>query len=59
MDVVNWANFRFPDDNNSGGNYGYTVTVGSKGFWDRAMQELGDIMDILKANLIKQGIKIV
>lgn len=58
MDVINWANFRFPDDRSPGGNHGYTVKVGSEGFWDRAMKELGDIMDILKRNLIKQGIKI-
>lgn len=58
MDVVNWANFRFPDDDSDGGNHGYTVSVKSGGFWDRALKELGEIMDILKENLIKQGIKI-
>ncbi|RFZ78210.1 hypothetical protein DS742_13915 [Lacrimispora amygdalina] len=58
MDVVNWANFRFPDDDSDGGNHGYTARVNSGGFWDRALKELGEIIDILKENLIKQGIKI-
>lgn len=59
MDVVNWANFVFTDDNSSGGNHGYTARINSDGFWDRALKELGDILDILKKNIIKQGLKII
>lgn len=63
MDIVNWANRKYPDDGDYGfeqGNHGYTINAGrDEGFWDGTLQELGDIILILKKNLKNQGIKIV
>ena len=60
LDVVNWANRKFPDDEDEGYNHGYTIDAGrNDGFWDGALEELGDILLILKKNLKKQGIKVV
>jgi len=60
MDVVNWANRKFPDDDFEGGNHGFTIDVGrDDGFWDGTLEELGDIILLLKKNLKNQGIKIV
>lgn len=59
MDVVNWANRKCPDDDEPGGNHGYTKDVGrDDGFWDGTLEELGDIIQLLKKNLKNQGIKI-
>lgn len=59
-DVVNWANRKFPDDEFEGGNHGFTGnSEREEGFWDGALEELGDIILILKKNLLNQGIKIV
>ena len=60
IDIVNWANRQFPNDEADGGNHGYTVDEGREdGFWDVALDELGGIISILKKNLKNQGIKIV
>lgn len=60
IDIVNWANRQFPDDDEPGGNHGYTVDAGREdGFWDGTLEELGDIILILKDNLRKQGLKVV
>ena len=59
-DVVNWANRKFQDDEYDGGNHGFTVDAGlDEGFWDSALDEIGDIVLLLKKNLKNQGIKIV
>ena len=59
-DVVNWANRQFPDDDFEGGNHGFTIDAGrDDGFWDGTLEELGDIILLLKKNLKNQGIKIV
>lgn len=60
IDVVNWANRKFPDDPMPGGNHGYTQDAGYRyGFWDGTLNELGDILDIIKDELQKVGINIV
>ena len=60
IDVVNWANRQFPDDDFEGGNHGFTKDVGrNDGFWDGTLEELGEIILLLKKNLINQGIKII
>ncbi len=60
IDVVNWANRKFPDDDSPGGNHGYTIDAGrDDGFWDDALEDVGDIILLLKKNLKEQGIKIV
>lgn len=59
-DVVNWANRRYPDDDFEGGNHGFTKDAGrDDGFWDGTLEELGEIILLLKKNLINQGIKII
>lgn len=59
-DVVNWANRQFPDDDFSGGNHGFTKDVGGDdGFWDGTLEELQDIILLLKKNLKNQGVKIL
>lgn len=59
-DIVNWANRRFPNDTHPGGNHGYTVSAGrDDGFWDVSLKELGDIISILKKNLLNQGINVI
>lgn len=60
FDVVSWANRQFPNDNEPGGNHGYTVNEGRPdGFWDGTMEELGDIITLMKQNIEKQGVKII
>lgn len=60
IDIVNWANRKFPDDPEPGGNHGYTIDGGYLyGFWDGTLNELGDILDIIKDELQKVGINIV
>lgn len=59
IDVVNWANNKFPDDDEAGGTHGYTIVGNSGGFWDRAMEDIGNILVLLKQNLSKQGIHLV
>lgn len=60
IDVVNWANRQYPDDDDNGGNHGYTRdSKRETGFWDGAIDELGDILKILRKNLTDQGIKVV
>jgi hypothetical protein len=59
-DVVSWANRQFPNDEEPGGNHGYTVDWGREdGFWDLSVEELGDILLLLKENLKNQGIHVV
>lgn len=60
IDVVNWANRQFPDDDVPGGNHGYTIDAGREdGFWDGTLEELGEILTLLKKNLELQGLNIV
>ena len=60
IDVVNWANRQFPDDDAPGGNHGYTIDTGREdGFWDGTLDELGEILTLLKKNLELQGLNIV
>lgn len=60
MDVVNWANREYPDDDCPGENHGYTIGAGrNDGFWDGTLEELGSIIQLLKKNLVNQGIKIM
>lgn len=59
-DIVSWANRQFPNDEFEGGNHGYTVDEGrSDGFWDGTLEELGDIISLMKHNMQKQGIKVI
>lgn len=59
-DVVSWANRQFPNDSEPRGNHGYTVNAGrDDGFWDGTMEELGDIIALMKQNIEKQGVKII
>lgn len=59
-DVVNWANRKFPNDEFEGGNHGFTVDTGrDDGFWDGTLEELGDIITLMKQNIQKQGIKVI
>ena len=59
-DIVSWANRKFPNDNETGGNHGYTVDTGrDEGFWDSAMKEIGDILELMKKNLKSMGINVV
>lgn len=58
-DVVNWANLDFSNDDENGGNHGYTVGHSNRKFWDSALEDLGNIINLLKDNLQKQGIKII
>lgn len=58
-DVASWANWEFPNDEYPGGNHGYTVDEGRReGFWDIAIDDLGNIVSLMKENLQKQGLKI-
>lgn len=58
-DVVSWANWKFPNDTAPGGNHGYIVNEGRReGFWDIAINDLGNIVNLMKKNLRKQGLKI-
>lgn len=60
VDVVNWANRQFPHDDFEGGNHGFTIDAGrDDGFWDGTLDELGNIISLLKKNLQNQGIKII
>ena len=60
-DVVNWANRKYPHDDRPGKKHGYTkeAKTYSDGFWDGSMKELGDILNLLRTNLLIQGIKVV
>lgn len=58
LDVATWAN----RDESAAGNHGYTVDAGrEEGFWDIAIDELGDIpglIKLFKENLIKAGLPV-
>lgn len=59
-DVVSWANRKFPNDEFEGGTHGFTIDTGrDDGFWDGTMEELGDIIALMKQNIQKQGIKLI
>lgn len=59
-DIVSWANRKFPNDSEPGGNHGYTVDYDrDEGFWDSAMKEIGDILVLMKKNLKSMGINVV
>jgi hypothetical protein len=59
-DVVSWANRKYPNDSAPGGNHGYTMDAGrNEGFWDSAMEEIGDILQLMKNNLKNMGINVV
>ena len=60
LDVARWANRDFRNDGDfESGNHGYTVDAGREGgFWDLAMDEVGDILKLLKKKLVESGFKV-